>query len=283
MSEKPSNRPDWAKLFRDALNIPGRLSECYSVFHNFSLGNSLLAAIQLSERGLPLAPIASFKAWKEKFNRSVKKGEKAIALVMPVTVKAKTIELDQPQEGEGKEAGSFGRTIFVLKNNWFSLDQTDGEEFKPAVTIVQWDKAQALTQLAITEDHFEMTDGNCQGYAIPNEKRFAVNPVAAMPWKTTFHEIAHCLMHSKEAQMADGAGMPKDIKEAEAESVAYLCCATLELPGLEESRGYIQAWLGSKDHSDEFAKKSAARVFSTADKILKAGTTVSKEGAANHV
>ena len=71
--------------------------------------------------------------------------------------------------------------------------------------------------------------------------------------------------------------MPRDIKEAEAEAVAYLCCATLGLPGLDESRGYIQDWLGSKERSEELAKKSAARVFSAADRILKAGTGVAKE------
>ena len=76
--------------------------------------------------------------------------------------------------------------------------------------------------------------------------------------------------------MSDGDLMQKDIKEAEAEAVAYLCCATLELPGLEESRDYIQGWLGSKEQSDEFSKKSASRVFSAADKILKAGTKSAK-------
>jgi len=71
------------------------------------------------------------------------------------------------------------------------------------------------------------------------------------------------------------------IKEAEAESVAYLCCATLDLPGLEQSRAYIQHWLGSEEQSDEFAKKSAARVFATANKILKAGANTSKEEVGN--
>ena len=78
--------------------------------------------------------------------------------------------------------------------------------------------------------------------------------------------------------MADGSSMARDIKEAEAESVAYLCCATLGLPGLEESRGYIQDWLGSTVQAEEFGKKSAARVFSAANKILKAGTESVKAG-----
>ena len=78
--------------------------------------------------------------------------------------------------------------------------------------------------------------------------------------------------------MADGELLQRCIKEAEAESVAYLCCATLDLPGLEQSRAYIQHWLGSEEQSEEFKKKSAARVFSAANKILKAGTKTVKAG-----
>jgi len=281
MQEK-SNRANWGKLFSDALSCPGKVSEAYSVFHDYSLGNAILAAMQLTVKGLPLSPIASFNKWKQ-LGRCVKKGEKAIALVMPVTVKTKSN--DEVENGAGsndndKEVRSSGRTIFVLKNNWFSLDQTDGADYTNEVAIPEWNKAQALSGLGVTEGRFDLTDGNAQGYAVPNEKRLAINPLAAMPWKTLFHEIAHCLMHSKEAQMADGDLMQKDIKEAEAEAVAYLCCATLGLPGLEESRDYIQGWLGSKERSDEFSNKSASRVFSVADKILKAGTNVSKGGAA---
>ena len=88
------------------------------------------------------------------------------------------------------------------------------------------------------------------------------------------------MLHSKQAEAAfvDGGYISRSIEEAEAESVAFLCCATLGLPGLEEARGYVQAWLGSSAKAEEFAKKSAARVFSAADKILKAGTNASKEG-----
>ena len=271
-------KPDWNSLFQQALTQPGTISKAYSVFHAFSLGNAILAACQLFARNIPLSPIASFKKWKE-LGRTVKKGEKAIALVMPVTVKSKSKGEDEgsasDEAGDTQTKGS-GRKIFVLKNNWFALAQTEGAEYAQEVFTPEWDKAKALSALGITESAFELIDGNAQGYAIPNEKRLAINPLAAMPWKTLFHELAHCLMHSKEAQMADGASMPRDIKESEAESVAYLCCATLELPGLEESRGYIQHWLASPERSEEFSKKSAARVFSAANKILKAGTETAK-------
>jgi len=279
MQEK-LNRANWGKLFSDALSCPGKVSEAYSIFHDYSLGNAILAAMQLTVKGLPLSPIASFNKWKQ-LGRCVKKGEKAIALVMPVTVKTKSN--DEVENGAGsddntKDVRSSGRTMFVLKNIWFSLDQTEGADYTNEVTIPEWNKVQALYGLGITEQRFELLDGNTQGYSIPNKKQLYVSPVALMPWKTLFHEMAHCLMHSKEEQMADGDLMQKDIKEAEAEAVAYLCCATLGLPGLEESRDYIQGWLGSKERSEEFSKKSASRVFSAADKILKAGTQSAQAG-----
>lgn len=285
--EKKRERPDWGALFLEALAKPGRLADCYAMFHEYSLGNRILAAIQLVSRGLPLAPIASFGKWKA-LGRSVKKGEKAISLIMPLTISRKpeddeptsteTVPEDRTERVKGAANDKkSGVTIFVLRPHWFSLDQTEGEKYEPKVDLPEWDKAKALSRLGVVEERFELMDGNTQGYAIPGEKRVAINPLAAMPWKTLFHEIAHCLLHSKEAQMADGALMPRDIKEAEAEAVAYLCCATLGLSGLDESRGYIQDWLGSKERSEEFAKKSAARVFSAADRILKAGTEVAKE------
>ena len=49
--------------------------------------------------------------------------------------------------------------------------------------------------------------------------------------------------------------------------MAYICCSILGLPGLEESRGYIQGWLSGNEITD----KSAQKIFGTAEKILKAG------------
>lgn len=273
-----TKKPDWSLMFEQALCQPGLLSKAYSMFHEYSLGNGLIAVGQLIARGLPITPIASYKKWLE-LGRQVKKGEKAIALVMPVTVKSKS--KDEGEEGEGNnEAGvqkqGSGRTIFILRNNWFALCQTDGAEYAQDVVTPKWDKARALAALGITEHAYSSTDGNMQGYAIPSEKKLAINPLAELPWKTTFHEMAHCLLHSAEAQMADGEMLQRCIKEAEAESVAYLCCATLELPGLEQSRAYIQRWLDSKEQSEEFKKKSAARVFAAANKILKAGAETAK-------
>lgn len=270
METKNATRPDWGKLFDQALNEPGRLSECYSLFHRYSLGNQALAMSQMLERGIPIGPIASFNGWKN-VGRKIKKGEKAIALWMPI---AKTEEVERPDGTKEQVTKRF----FVMKNNWFALDQTepvepDAEVIDVVAAAPGWDKAKALKSLGIEEVPFDEINGNVQGFARPGAQQVAISPLAQNPLKTLFHEIAHCLLHGKEGEVfVDGGGISRAIQEAEAEAVAYLCCASLGLPGLDESRGYIQDWLGSSELAEEFRKKSATRVFAAADKILKGGS-----------
>src|SRR5450755_554533 len=98
-----------------------------------------------------LSPIASFNGWKEK-GRFVKKGQKAISLFMPVSVKRrekKDAAAGVAECGEG-EGGRFN--VFMLRANWFSLDQTVGTDFAPELTAPTWDATTALAMLEITEE-----------------------------------------------------------------------------------------------------------------------------------
>jgi hypothetical protein len=177
---------------------------------------------------------------------------------MPVTI-SKTDKQTGDKTGEKFQA-------FVLKNNWFSLSHTEGADYQHEAVAPEWSKELALLTLNITEVTFSMLDGNCQGYA--TGKNIAVNPVAILPHKTRFHELAHVVLgHTVENTMSDSERTPRDIREVEAESVAYICCSVLGLPGLVESRGYIQNWL----QGNSIADKTAQKIFGAAEKILKAG------------
>lgn len=252
-------KANFTQLLRDAVNQPGIISKAYSTFYGYSLGNQLLAWSQCMARDIPLGPIATFKKWQD-LGRQVRKGEKAIALVMPVTISKK--------DEAGEKTGDVFQ-MFTMRNNWFVMSQTDGEDFANEVPVPTWDKARALETLGITETAFAIANGNVQGYA--QLDTIAVNPVAEYPHKTRFHEIAHCVLgHTKEGLLTDSEMTPRDVREVEAEGVAYLLCALLDLPGLHESRGYIQNWLADAEISD----KSAQRIFSAANKILEAGQPV---------
>ena len=249
---------NWSKYLDEAITEPGIISKAYSAFHNYSLGNQIAACCQLNERGLSVSPIASFKAWQDK-GRNVRKGQKAIALCMPITGK-------KTDKDTGEESVY---AFFAWKNNWFSLEQTEGDDYVHEAVTPEWSPEAALTALDITQGSFNHHDGNCQGYA--SGRSIAINPVAVLPHKTRFHELAHVVLgHCAESTLSDSDRTPKDIREVEAESVAYILCNLLQLPGLEESRGYIQNWLSG----NAIPEKSAQRIFSAADKILKAGKAV---------
>ena len=112
-----------------------------------------------------------------------------------------------------------------------------------------------------------MLNGNVQGYA--RQRTIAVSPVAALPVKTTFHEVAHVLLgHTTEGEQADSDVTPRSLREVEAECVAMLCCAALDLPGIAEARGYVQHWSGA---GNPIPERSAQRILKAADQILKAG------------
>src|SRR5688500_5189284 len=180
---KPTERHaeiQFRQLLEEAVTKPGTLMKAYSLFWNYSLGNQLLAVFQAHRRGIPLGPIASFNRWKE-LGRYVKRGEKAIELCMPVTVKRKTTETGL----DGTEVATevpFKR--FVFRRNWFMLSQTDGAAYE-IPPIPTWERSRALHTLGVEEIPFESMNGNCHGYA--KGRQIAINPVAQMPAKTTFH------------------------------------------------------------------------------------------------
>jgi len=166
----------WSQLLEEVVTKPGSLLEAYSRFHGYSIGNRILALFQCAERGIAPGPIATYPKWQE-LGRQVRRGEKALTLCMPVTVKRK-----RKGEDAEEEEGTFTR--FVYRPRWFVLSQTDGPEvsFPPAP---EWDPERALQALGVSVVPFEHLDGNTQGYAMAG-KRIAINPVAHCRLRPSF-------------------------------------------------------------------------------------------------
>src|SRR6266699_2444150 len=87
----------WSELLRDAVSTPGRLLEAYRAFHNFSIGNAILAMFQCSIRNIKPGPLNTYKGWQN-LARQVRKGEKAIVLCMPLAYKKRISKTDSDQE-----------------------------------------------------------------------------------------------------------------------------------------------------------------------------------------
>jgi len=149
------------------------------------------------------------------------------------------------------------------------LDQTEGETFSPEIKSPSWDAAKALAALEIKQEAFKSVRGNLMGYA--DERTIAINPLNPLRHKTRFHEMAHVVLgHTTIGTMEDEQEIDDAMAEVEAESVAYVLCSLLDLPGKAESRNYIQIWLNRQ----ELPEKHARRIFGAADKILKAGQEI---------
>lgn len=244
----------WERLLREAVSEPGLILAAYTAFHNYSVGNQLLALVQCKQRGIEPGPLSTYMGWQAK-GRQVRKGERALTLCMPVTVKAKD---------EADEEARFTR--FVYKPRWFVLAQTEGEAVE-VTPVPGWSKERALTALGIAETPFTLTDGNVQGYA--RRREVSINPLAALPGKTLCHELAHVVLgHTAEADLNDTERTPRSLREVEAEAVALLLCEALGLQGAAYARGYVQKYLGD---SEEIPERSAQKIFAATDAILKAG------------
>ncbi|MBE0468223.1 MAG: DUF1738 domain-containing protein [Methyloprofundus sp.] len=263
-------KPHYGQLLNQALSEPGKLSTAYSAMHKFSVLNRALAVQQMIERGIEVSPLGSYGAWRKQ-GINVLKGHKGIALWMPVTIKDKT------KEAEDDETG---KIIFVMKPHWFALSQTDGwnnGEANLSGFHPEWDAERALDVLGVELKKFHDVNANKMGYATIGDNTIAINPMNPHPFKTLVHEMAHQIMHIE----TEWRNQPPAVLEVEAESVAFIVCATLGLAdddALSSSRAYIQGWASSfPGWQEKVPVFHAKRIFNTANRIIKAGEDFTDE------
>lgn len=267
------NKPDMPALLTAALTVPGNMSTCYNRFHKYSYLNMLFVYLQTGK----LEPMGTYKRWQS-LGRQVIKGSKALFVNHPAFAPERDANGNPVLDAKGRPAM---RIIgFYPKATVFQLWQTDGPELVMP-DLPEWDRTEALTELGITETTFDNADGNTQGYS--HGTNLAINPVAANPFKTLVHEIAHIVLGhtSDEGTAAYQHREHRGIAEFQAEATAYLVCKELGVDFDESgSRAYIQSWLDGR--ADEFVTNDdgtttvvddavVRAIFSAVDKVLVAG------------
>jgi hypothetical protein len=90
--------------------------------HRYSLGNIAWLCAQAEQRNMPLSQVRGFRAW-EAVGRHVKRGEKALRVLAPLTVK---VEPKPDTEAQASEAEPKVRIVGWRAVPVFDIAQTDG-------------------------------------------------------------------------------------------------------------------------------------------------------------
>jgi len=223
-------------------------------FHRYSWRNCLLISDQRPSASL----VAGFHRWKQ-LGRKVRKGEKAIRIMAPCPVRR-----ENTQTGDEEER-LFFKTACV-----FDVSQTEGKELPefdvPDVVASAEELLQNLEQVAakrgIAVGYTTMTNGS-YGVSKGGRIEIATGHSTGQQAKSLAHEIAHEVMHREKGGQID-TDVSREIRELEAEAVAYVVCRHFSLNADLRASRYIALWGGD-------AKKLAAsfsRISSTARALI---------------
>lgn len=217
--------------------IMGNYMRTMKDFHDYSLGNLILAHYQLLERnGLDSEGVdilGSYKLWQKK-GRQVRKGEKALYVLAP-----RFKEIIDEETGEVIEKKMWFRRVPV-----FDISQTDGEPLEKDYTTNNLhfyfnEIASRVKTIPINESNKQLTRGYTDGKEIWISKYISDTRKICV----LFHEMAHYYLHFGE----DRKSLTKDVKELEAEAISYMVSSACGIVN-DESSFYIREWAGSNAH-----------------------------------
>ena len=230
-------------------------------FHNYSFNNTLLIAMQRPDATL----VAGYNAWKNKFNRYVKKGEKGIQIIAPAPVKEreerekidKDTGLTVLNESGEPEIEVVERVIPRFRvTTVFDYAQTDGEPL-PTLEVNELTARvkdytllkEAIEQVSPVPIRFGEIEGNAKGYYSHMDKEICVRADMgeSQTIKTMIHEVAHAMLHDSDQMKQRGEEKDQLTKETEAESIAFTVCSALGIDTSDYSFPYVASWASGKE------------------------------------
>src|SRR5215469_6415532 len=120
----------WGELLREAVEKPGRMLEAYTAFHNFSVGNALLALEQCTRRNLQPGPLNTYNGWLER-KRQVRKGKKESAFAWHLF--CRLLSLRDSEQLDPSEGGCWPPLLaqFQFPSLFFAFCETACELLEP--------------------------------------------------------------------------------------------------------------------------------------------------------
>jgi hypothetical protein len=221
--------------------------------HAYSASNCMLIAMQCQQRGIVPEHIAGFHTWI-KLGRAVRKGEQALRILAPVSVRER-----QPDSEDAEERRVLFKTAFV-----FDVSQTDpipGVEpalLHPPRQPLSGDSHRHLLAPLVTFAEslgyavaFQSIPGATGGWCDPRAQRIVVDadvPANAQV-RTLVHEIAHALG-------VDYATYSRAQAEVIVDTTTLIALSGLGLDVSGETIPYVAGWgeTGALEAVSDFAQ-----------------------------
>ncbi len=257
-----------------------------SKFTDYSARNTLLINMQRPDATL----VAAYGKWQQ-LGRYVEQGETGIEILAPVTYKTNLIEeIDRPavdefgnklynEDGTEKiETVEKPMTGLAFKKVYvFDVSQTSGKEIPEFTSELQGDIDSArkeavfaaLKSVTGIDIEFKNINGGAKGYYSYKDNKIVIKSEMsdAQTLKTAFHEAAHCLLHDPNKKIVTNKS-PRNEKEVQAESVAFMVSEKFGIDTSEYSFPYIASWSDGKQA--EQLKRALQEIQETAKRITKA-------------
>lgn len=257
-----------------------------SKFTDYSARNTMLINMQKPDATL----VAAFGKWKQ-LGRHINKGETGIAIFAPTPYKTNEyIETQKPafdelgnqlynEDGTEKMetietplTGMAFKTVYV-----FDVSQTDGKEIPEPVSELTGDVDAArkeaifaaIRKVTGIDVEFQDIKGGSKGYYSPALDTIVIKTGMsdAQTLKTVFHEAAHKLLHDPKSEIVT-VKSPRNEKEVQAESVAFMVAEKFGIDTSEYSFPYIASW--SEGKQLEQLKNALQEIQSAAKQISNA-------------
>lgn len=247
-----------------------RMLAAAACFHRYSLSNVLLIYMQRPDA----TRVAGIRTWN-RLGRHVRKGERGIAILAPVSYRTE----QPPPDGDRAEAvqpGDDGKPRRVLRGfkvaYVFDIAQTEGEPIPDVQPVVLdgddpgrlWD---ALEKQVVGQGYTVrcvpgLTAGGEPADGLTEWRARVVSVDDGLPpahaTHTLAHELGHVLLHGPRD------GISQQQREVEAESVAFVVCTAAGLDTGPAATPYVARW----------ANGDLAVVRASAERVLAAARTV---------
>ena len=211
-------------------------------FHRYSVNNSMLIMMQ---SGGMATYVTGASKWAS-MNRTIKKGAKAIKILIPHPYKKEIVFTDE----NGNEKVEEKEFVYFTLGNVFDIEQTEGEELPEICKELVGNSEEIKKLISVLEKvskvpifYWNLKDGSKGFYSIKDNKIVIKKGMSdVQTFKTLIHEIAHSRMHTP------GYNVRK--AEIEAESIAYVICNHFGIDASEYSFEYIANWSRDKEAKD---------------------------------